>query len=74
MIILLNTLYQTNNLINIYNKNFEYEKTISIRVSVLRNYCPIFYGSSCDWVVTEDLLENFKVDFNLKSYKKCENT
>ena len=43
--ILLNMLYLTNNLINIYNKNFEYEKTISIRVSGLRNYCPIFYGS-----------------------------
>ena len=38
------------------------------------NYYPIFYGSSCDWVVTEDLLKNFKVDFNLKSYKKCVNT
>ena len=39
VIILLDTLYLTNNLINIYNKNFEYisginEKTISIRVSV----------------------------------------
>ena len=57
--ILLDTLYLTNNLINIYNKNFEYEKTISIRVSVLRNYCPIFYGISCRWVVDRDLLENF---------------
>ena len=57
--ILLNTLYLTNNLINIYNKNFEYEKTISIRVSVLRNYCPIFYRRSGNWVETEDLLENY---------------
>ena len=55
VIILLNTLYQTNNLINIYNKNFEYEKTISIRVSVLRNYCPIFYRRSRNWVETEDM-------------------
>ena len=38
------------------------------------NYCPIIYGSSWDWVGTEDLLENFKVDFILKSYKKCVNT
>ena len=53
--ILLNTLYLTNNLINIYNKNFEYEKTISIRVSVLMNYCPIFYGSSWNWVGTENM-------------------
>ena len=53
--ILLNTLYLTNNLINIYNKNFEYEKTISIRVSVLRNYCPIFYGSSWNWVVHKEI-------------------
>ena len=57
--ILLNTLYLTNNLINIYNKNFEYEKTISIHVSVLKNYCPIFYGSSWDWVGIEDMLEYF---------------
>ena len=53
VIILLDTLYLTNNLINIYNKNFEYEKTISIRVSDLKNYCPIFYGSSWNWVGTE---------------------
>ena len=52
--ILLNTLYLTNNLINIYNKNFEYEKIISIRVSVLKNYCPIFYGRSRNWVETEE--------------------
>ena len=39
-------------LINIYNKNFEYEKTISIRVSDLKNYCPIFYGRSRNWVET----------------------
>ena len=57
--ILLNTLYQTNNLINIYNKNFEYEKTISIRVSVLKNYCPIFYGRSRNWVETEGMFEYF---------------
>jgi len=31
------------------------EKTISIRVSVLMNYCPIFYGSSGNWVGTEDM-------------------
>ena len=55
VIILLDTLYLTNNLINIYNKNFEYEKTISIRVSVLMNYYPIFYGSSWNWVRTEDM-------------------
>ena len=41
------------------------EKTISIRVSVLMNYCPIFYGISCRWVVDRDLLENFQVDFFL---------
>ena len=35
------------------------EKTISIRVSVLKNYCPIFYGSSWDWVGIEDMLEYF---------------
>jgi len=23
------------------------EKTVSIRVSVLKNYCPIFYGRRC---------------------------
>ena len=59
---------------NDFIESIHYEKTISIRVSVLKNYCPIFYGSSWDWVGTEDLLENFKVDFNLKSYKKCVNT
>ena len=58
--ILLNTLYLTNSLINIYNKNFEYEKTISIRVSVLRNYCPIFYGISRIWVEFKDMLKNFR--------------
>ena len=57
--ILLNTLYLTNNLINIYNKNFEYEKTISIHVSVLKNYCPIFYGRSRNWVETENMFKNF---------------
>jgi|TARA_B100000315_G_scaffold147777_1_gene136703 hypothetical protein len=31
------------------------EKTISIRVSGLRNYCPIFYGSGWNWVRTEDM-------------------
>ena len=51
-----------------------YEKTISIRVSVLKNYCPIFYGRSGNWVVIKDMLENFEVDFILKSYKKCDNT
>ena len=25
------------------------EKTISIRVSVLKNYCPIFYRKSRNW-------------------------
>jgi hypothetical protein len=35
------------------------EKTISIGVSVLMNYCPIFYGRSGNWVGTEDMLENF---------------
>ena len=50
------------------------EKTISIRVSVLRNYCPIFYGRSWNWVGTEDMFEYFWVDFILKSYKKCDNT
>ena len=54
VIILLDTLYLTNNLINIYNKNFEYEKTISMRVSGLKNYCPIFYGSGWNWVGTEE--------------------
>ena len=29
------------------------EKTISIRVSVLMNYYPIFYRSSWNWVGTE---------------------
>ena len=72
--ILLNTLYQTNNLINIYNKNFEYEKTISICFFGLKNYCPIFYGRSRNWVETEDMFKNFQVDFILKSYKKCDNT
>ena len=57
--ILLNTLYLTNNLINIYNKNFEYEKTISMRVSGLKNYCPIFYGRSCRWGVDRDMCKNF---------------
>ena len=69
--ILLNTLYQTNNLINIYNKNFEYEKTISIRVSDLKNYCPIFYGRRCKWGVNKDMSKNYQVDFILESYKKC---
>jgi len=41
------------------NKKLNNEKTISIRVSVLRNYCPIFYGRSWNWVGTEDMLENF---------------
>ena len=50
------------------------EKTIPIRVFGLKNYCPIFYGIRCRWGVDRDLLENFKVDFNLKSYKKCVNT
>ena len=31
------------------------KKTISIRVSVLKNYCPIFYGRSRNWVETEDM-------------------
>ena len=57
--ILLNTLYLTNNLINIYNKNFEYEKTISIRVSDLKNYCPIFYGRGSNLVVIFDVLKNY---------------
>jgi len=35
------------------------EKTISIRVSGLKNYCPIFYGRSCRWVVDRDIPENF---------------
>jgi len=47
------------------------EKTISIRVSVLRNYCPIFYGRRCTWGVHKDMFEYFWVDFILKSYKKC---
>ena len=46
-------------------------KTISIRVSVLKNYCPIFYGISRIWVEFKDMLKNFEVDFILKSYKKC---
>ena len=46
----------------------------STGLSYLMNYCPIFYGSSWDWVGTEDLLKNFWVDFILKSCKKCENT
>ena len=36
-----------------------HKKTIYIRVSVLMNYCPIFYRRSGNWVETEDLLENF---------------
>ena len=52
--VLLNTLYLTNNLINIYNKNFEYEKTISMRVSGLKSYCHIFYRRSRNWVETEE--------------------
>ena len=35
------------------------EKTISIRVSVLKNYCPIFYGRSRNWVETEGMFEYF---------------
>ena len=35
------------------------EITISIRVSVLKNYCPIFYGRSRNWVETEDMFEYF---------------
>ena len=50
------------------------EKIISIRVSVLKNYCPIFYGISRIWVEFKDMLKNFEVDFILKSYKKCDNT
>ena len=38
------------------------------------NYCPIFYGRSCTWVVHRDMFEYFWVDFILKSYKKCDNT
>ena len=69
--ILLNTLYLTNNLINIYNKNFEYEKTISIRFSGLKSYCPVFYRKSSACAVHKDMFKNFWVDFILKSYKKC---
>ena len=50
------------------------EKTVSIRVSVLKNHCPIFYGISRIWVEFKDILKNFEVDFILKSYKKCDNT
>ena len=35
------------------------EKTISIGVSVLRNYCPIFYGRRCTWGGHEDMFEYF---------------
>jgi len=35
------------------------EITISIRVSVLKNYCPIFYGRSCIWGVFKDMSKNF---------------
>ena len=35
------------------------KKTISIRVSDLMNYCPIFYGSSRNWVETEDINQNY---------------
>ena len=35
------------------------EKTISIRVSVLKNYCPIFYGRRCRWGVDRDMFEYF---------------
>ena len=35
------------------------EKTISIRVSALKNYCPIFYGRSSNLVVIIDVLKNF---------------
>jgi hypothetical protein len=35
------------------------KKTISIRVSVLKNYYPIFYGGSGNWVETEDMFEYF---------------
>ena len=31
------------------------EKTISIRFYVLKNYCPIFYRRSRNWVETEDM-------------------
>ena len=31
------------------------EKTISIRVSALKNYCLIFYRRSRNWVETEDI-------------------
>ena len=47
---------------------------MSIRVSGLKNYCPIFYGTSGNWVVIKDMFEYFELDFILKSYKKCENT
>ena len=35
------------------------KKTISIRVSGLKNYCPIFYGISRNWVETEGMFEYF---------------
>ena len=34
--------------------------TISIRVSVLMNYCAIFYGISRIWVEFKDMLKNFR--------------
>ena len=47
------------------------KKTISIRVSVLKNYCPIFYGTSSNWVVIKDMFRYFRVDCILKYNKKC---
>ena len=47
----LKNMKQKRNRFGYYASHFQFsrginEKTISIRVSVLRNYCPIFYGSS----------------------------
>ena len=47
------------------------EKTISIPVSVLKNYCPIFYGTSGNWVVIKDMFSYFKVDCILRYNRKC---
>ena len=48
-------------------------KIISRQLKIKKNYCPIFYRRSRNWVETEDMLKNFQVDFILKSYKKCDN-
>ena len=40
-------------------------------VSVLKDYCPIFYGTSGNWVVIKDMFSYFKVDCILRYNRKC---